>query len=61
MKFYKITNKYELCVRSRNEMPYYNYWFRKSKVVNINSKPLGYSVGIHLYWWHISMDVNLFP
>lgn len=60
MKFYKITKKYDLCIRNRNELPYYNFWFEKSCVIGKNGKPLGYSIGIYLYFWNISIDINPF-
>ena len=60
MKFYKLTNKYEICIRNRSDLPYYKFWFRRSSVVGKQSKPLGYTIGIYLYFWHISIDVSLF-
>ena len=60
MKHYKITNKYDLCIRNRNNLPYYKFWFEKSNVIGKERKPLGYSIGIYLYFWHISIDVNPF-
>ena len=60
MKHYKITNKYDLCIRKRDNLPYYKFWFEKSCVIGKDSKSLGYSIGIYLYFWHISIDVNPF-
>jgi len=59
MKHYEI-GKYLLTIRKRNELPYYNYWFKKSNVWGKNQNSLGYSIGIHLYFIHLSIDVNHF-
>jgi len=60
MKFYKITNKYELCIRNRGNLPYYKFWFWESHIIGKDGKSLGYIVGIYLYFWHISLDINAF-
>ena len=59
MKHYEI-GKYLISLRNRNELPYYNYWFKKSNVVDRKGKSLGYSIGIHLYFFHLSIDINPF-
>ena len=59
MKHYEI-GKYLISLRNRNELPYYNYWFKKSNVVDRKGNSLGYSIGIHLYFFHLSIDINPF-
>ncbi len=56
----KLNKKYSLCIRFRGELPYYSFWLKKSNVVDKNCNSLGYSIGIHFYFFHLSVDVDPF-
>lgn len=55
-----LNKKYSLCIRFRGELPYYNFWFKRSNVVDRNGNSLGFSIGMYFYFFHLSVDVNPF-
>jgi len=55
-----LNKKYILCVRFRNELPYYNFWFKRSNVFDRHGNSLGFDIGLHLYFFHLSIYVNPF-